>query len=100
MKYTATAFALFSAVASAASSTSSGTADDRDAIIRNLMDKLDILSAKVEAQDAWRAELASSLKHVKAAVAPQDKTSVRRNLRQEDEAAVEPLHDSLLGDIL
>ena len=35
-----------------------------------------------------------------SAVAPQDKTSVRRNLRQEDEAAVEPLHDSLLGDIL
>ena len=35
-----------------------------------------------------------------SAVAPQDKTSVRRNLRQEEEAAVEPLHDSLLGDIL
>ena len=72
------------------------------------MNKVDILSAKVEAQDAelheqkaWRTELALSLKHVKAAVAPQDKTSVRRNLRQEDEAAVEPLHyDSVLGEIL
>ena len=64
------------------------------------MNKVDTLSAKVEAQEAWRTELASSLKHVKAAVAPQDKTSVRRNLRQEDEAAVEPLHDSLLVDIL
>lgn len=105
MKYTAIAFTLFSAVAAAASTTSSGTADDRDAMIRNLMNKVDILSAKVEAQDAelqtWRTELTSSLKHVKAAVAPQDKTSVRRNLRLEDEAAVEPLHyDSVLGEIL
>ena len=101
MKYTAIAFTLFSAVAAAASTTSSGTGDDRDIIIRNLVNKVDTLSAKVEAQEAWRTELASSLKHVKAAVAPQDKTSVRRNLRQEqDEAAVEPLHDSLLGDIL
>ena len=71
------------------------------------MNKVDTLSSELEEQKAelheqkaWRTELASSLKHVKAAVAPQDKTSVRRNLRQEDEAAVEPLHDSLLGDIL
>ena len=71
------------------------------------MNKVDTLSSELEEQKAelheqkaWRTELASSLKHVKAAVAPQDKTSVRRNLRQEEEAAVEPLHDSLLGDIL
>ena len=102
MKYTPIAFTLFSAVAAAASTTSSGTGDDRDIIIRNLVHKVATLSAKVEAQEAWRTELASSLKHVKAAgIAPQDKTSVRRNLRLEDEAAVEPLHyDSVLGDIL
>ena len=117
VKHTAIAFAAFSAIgASASASASSGMADERDAIVRDLMSKVDILSselkeqkAKVEAQEAelnkqkaWRTELASSLKHVKAAgIAPQDKTSVRRNLRLEDEAAVEPLHyDSVLGDIL
>ena len=100
MKYTAIAFTLFSAIGASASTTS-GTADDRDAIIRNLMNKVDILSSELEEQKAWRTELTSSLKHVKAAVAPQDKTSVRRNLRLEDEAAVEPLHyDSVLGEIL
>ena len=68
------------------------------------MSKVDILSseleeqkaelreqkAEVKAHEAWRTALASSLKHVKAAgIAPQDKTSVRRNLRLEDESAVE-----------
>ena len=103
VKYTAIAFAAFSAIGASASA-SSGMADDRDAIIRDLMSKVDILSseleeqkaelreqkAEVKAHEAWRTELASSLKHVKAAgIAPQDKTNVRRNLRLEDESAVE-----------
>ena len=109
VKYTAIAFAAFSAIGASASA-SSGMAhtmadDRRDAIIRDLMSKVDILSseleeqkaelreqkAEVKAHEAWRTELASSsLKHVKAAgIAPQDKTSVRRNLRLEDESAVE-----------
>ena len=115
VKYTAIAFAAFSAIGASASA-SSGMADDRDAIIRDLMSKVDILSselgehkadlheqkAKVKAQKAWRTELASSLKHVKAAgIAPQDKTNVRRNLRLEDEAAVEPLYyDSVVDGII
>ena len=49
VKYTAIAFAAFSAIGASASA-SSGMADERDAIVRDLMSKVDILSSELNEQ--------------------------------------------------
>ena len=51
VKYTAIAFAAFSAIGASASASSGMAhtmADDRDTIVRDLMSKVDILSSELE----------------------------------------------------
>ena len=82
VKYTAIAFAAFSAIGASASA-SSGMADERDAIVRDLMSKVDILSSELNEQKAKVEALEAKNNALEAQVSTKiksDKVLRRREL--------------------